>query len=1054
VSASLTARVTGHRVEDLSQRTEFTRVYANPEGTWTSETASEPESVQDDQGGWHAIDTTLVPREGGFAPVYGVSDVVLSDGGDKTLVSMSVPTDAGGTKQLDWRWPTTLPVPSVEGNTATYANAFPGADLVVTATTTGFEHSLVLDAPPTQPIEVTLPVVTRGADLVTSPGDSLAIRTASGDTLMSAPQPLMWDSSSDAGGEPQVAPVGTSIGQTASGTPTLTLSPDQGFLADPATVYPVTIDPSLSPDLTADTWVQNADYTSSQNTSTELRAGTYDGGGHVARSFLKFNASGRWNGKHILSAGLTLRNWYSGSCTGAAIRVQRLTEPWSATGMTWANQPGAGTGFQDDYAPARGYNSSCPGGDATWDLRDMVQDWAAGGFTNNGIRIKAVDETSVYTWRKYRSGDYGGSVIPRLEVTYNSYPNTAGAPTVVTSPASNARYSVTTTPTFKANVSDPDGGQVRGYFEVLESGSSKWTGTSGYVTSGSTASKAIGSGLLYHGHTYTIRVKSDDGTDKSAAWAQATFTVDTSKPATTVTSSSFTNGQWTTTVPASNTFTLDGPPDTKSFAYTLDGVTQPVKTANTSGDATVSWLPTKGSHALTATARDTAGNTGPMATFAFGVGPASFTTPNPELRSTGVFPIAVGGPPNATGATLSWRYAGSSTWNATTGVTKAGSAWNGAVTQGAAGSETGTLLWTATNEVDPASTASTKLKIAAPAHLELRACFTYSGSPSQVCSDPRPVQLVPSAFGGNFPVTSVGPATVALFTGEATISAVDAQDTGAGVGRTFSSFDASTATGGPFGQGWATSLIGAGNDGAELIDNRTQDHYYDEFDEYGNAIGSTSVTRPFGWLGKKQQATRSLDGMVLIGARVYNPSLGSFLQRDPVQDGGATAYAYPFDPVNMSDTTGLVWDMRVWNTKRLSLGVCTRFGIVRSVLGCGFTGTKASLRIFDFEIHLTPRDLQRYSDARSVIALVTTFTGAIALALGVDVKSPLLVSLGIVLAGWDLKVQFAHGRGICIHIQWIMKGHYDLYAGGVKFASYDKEFPYGKAPYLIYSQYE
>jgi len=752
---------------------------------------------------------------------------------------MTIPTDAGTSKQLDWRWPTTLPTPVVNGNTATYPDAVDGADLVVTATRTGFTHSLVLDAPPTTPIDLTLPVATHGADLVDEKSGGLAIQTASGDTLVAAPEPLMWDSSTDAGGQPQVTPVVTTVGQTSTGTPTVTLSPDQGFLTDPATVYPVTIDPSFNPDLTADTWVQNADYTSSQNTSAELRAGTYDGGGHIARSFLKFNANGTWTGKHVLSANLVLRNWYSGSCTSSAIRVQRITETWTASNVTWANQPAYGTGYQADYSPAKGYNSNCAGGDATWDLTDMAQDWATGGFTNNGIRIKAVDETSIYTWRKYRSGDYGGSVIPRLDVTYNSYPAKPGTPTLTTSPASNAGYSRTTTPTFKATVSDPNGGTVRAHFEVYQGSTLKWSADSTYVTSGSTASKAIPSGTLTNGTTYTVMAKAFDGTDDSktcsngtctvAYSASTTFTVDTTSPATAVTSSSFSNGQWTTTVPASNTFTFDGPTDTQSFSYALDGVTQPVKsrtamppTVNASGDASASWLPTSGSHKLTVTATDKAGNTGATASFTFGVGPASFTTPNPEQRSTGVFPLTVTGPPNATGASLSWRYAGTTTWNQATGTTQAGAAWTGAVTQGETGSQAASLLWNATSQDDPA-TSNPVTKIAAPAHLELRACFTYTGTPSQVCSDPRPVQLVPSAFGGSFPVTSVGPATVALYSGETTISAGDAVDSSAGLGRSFASFDQATTNVGPFGPSWSSLMLAPGDATAELEDNRGKD---------------------------------------------------------------------------------------------------------------------------------------------------------------------------------------------------------------------------------------
>ena len=44
------------------------------------------------------------------------------------------------------------------------------------------------------------------------------------------------------------------------------------FLNDPATVYPVTIDPPISFSVNADTWIQS-DVTTAQNASTELRVG-------------------------------------------------------------------------------------------------------------------------------------------------------------------------------------------------------------------------------------------------------------------------------------------------------------------------------------------------------------------------------------------------------------------------------------------------------------------------------------------------------------------------------------------------------------------------------------------------------------------------------------------------------------------------------------------------------------------------------------------------------------------------------------------------------------
>jgi RHS repeat-associated protein len=58
-------------------------------------------------------------------------------------------------------------------------------------------------------------------------------------------------------------------------------------------------------------------------------------------------------------------------------------------------------------------------------------------------------------------------------------------------------------------------------------------------------------------------------------------------------------------------------------------------------------------------------------------------------------------------------------------------------------------------------------------------------------------------------------------------------------------------------------------------------------------------------VGAKQKATELPSGIVAMGARVYNPYTGTFLQPDPVFHGGATAYGYTNgDPVNATDLSG------------------------------------------------------------------------------------------------------------------------------------------------------
>jgi RHS repeat-associated protein len=102
------------------------------------------------------------------------------------------------------------------------------------------------------------------------------------------------------------------------------------------------------------------------------------------------------------------------------------------------------------------------------------------------------------------------------------------------------------------------------------------------------------------------------------------------------------------------------------------------------------------------------------------------------------------------------------------------------------------------------------------------------------------------------------------------------------------------------------------------------------WDPDGNPLGATVVPDnsagafDYGWLGGHQRPVEQLGGLtqtVQMGARQYVPRLGRFLQVDPVEGGGANDYAYPHDPVNMSDLDGQFWKCKwcrkQWNrTKR------------------------------------------------------------------------------------------------------------------------------------------
>ncbi|MFE9439200.1 DNRLRE domain-containing protein [Streptomyces sp. NPDC006602] len=76
------------------------------------------------------------------------------------------------------------------------------------------------------------------------------------------------------------------------------------------------------------------------------------------------------------------------------------------------------------------------------------------------------------------------------------------------------------------------------------------------------------------------------------------------------------------------------------------------------------------------------------------------------------------------------------------------------------------------------------------------------------------------------------------------------------------------------------------------------------YDEFGVPTDGQAPQR-YGWLGGKQRSGEALDGVILMGARLYSPELGRFLQTDPDPGGNANAYDYcSGDPVNCVDLDG------------------------------------------------------------------------------------------------------------------------------------------------------
>lgn len=97
--------------------------------------------------------------------------------------------------------------------------------------------------------------------------------------------------------------------------------------------------------------------------------------------------------------------------------------------------------------------------------------------------------------------------------------------------------------------------------------------------------------------------------------------------------------------------------------------------------------------------------------------------------------------------------------------------------------------------------------------------------------------------------------------------------------------------------------------------------------------GSTNPGR-YGWLGAAQRDTDTPGGLTLMGVRLYNPTTGRFLSRDPIRGGNDNTYIYPADPINGSDTSGALC---LSKNCLISKGIDAAMGAIAggAGLGCG-----------------------------------------------------------------------------------------------------------------------
>jgi len=687
--ASLRAKTTGKAVPVPSAETSTEQLTANANGSFTLNQSAEPVRKQVN-GAWKPLDATLQrdSATGMVSPAVTTDGLQLSDGGrgplavmraDNTTLTLSLPTDLGS-----------LPAPTLSSDTATYANVLPGVDLEMTADTQGgYQEVLVVHnaKAAADPALKTLvfPAGTTGATLSSDTAGNISVTSPQGQTVFSAPEPLMWDSSTPANSlaiHQATDPadglrVDTATGQpiTSSaalpgegahvakmmahaGTHAITLIPTVSMLTSKSTHWPLFLDPTYAAGSIHQggwTFVDSYDDSASfwKNTgSMAMHVGdeNWSGPYSVDRTLVQLSVPAVLHNSttHITSSTFYATETWSASCTSEPVQLW-----WTGainSGTDWDNQPAWNTDeASDNIASGR---DSCPAAPIGWTssgLTSLMQTAGSSNWTDVTLGLRAGNESNSLNWEEFDPSTMS------MSTTYVVTPNT---PTVLgTSPATSCTGAVTTlgngSISLLARVNSAAGGTLTADFKSWETNAAATTVDNGDVAATSSSS-GYNAALLIPEKTLSTLAK---GTTLDVSW-DVTVTAGTAAYETSGTSTTCkfifnpaapgTPGVNDSASPPvdCNSSTLDyevGTPATftitpnpvgaapTEYLYQLNGGGAATTPAS---DNTITVVPTRRTNVLTVTATSAGGNLGDSYTCTINAAPAA-TAADGDLTGDG-----------------------------------------------------------------------------------------------------------------------------------------------------------------------------------------------------------------------------------------------------------------------------------------------------------------------------------------------------------------------------------------------------------------------------------
>lgn len=187
--------------------------------------------------------------------------------------------------------------------------------------------------------------------------------------------------------------------------PTVTLSLDKQWLADPARVFPVRLDPSFTMSPAAQTYLNSGAATTNYSGAKNLRVGT-DSGGRRYNTLARFDTSVIQRDVTVYEAKL-MADVASAEANagGVTINAKPLTRAWTASKATWNTYDGvnAWTTAGGDVGPTVASHVYQTGqASIGFDVRNLVTDWVTGAATNHGVQLSTATTTASSSLTLYK----------------------------------------------------------------------------------------------------------------------------------------------------------------------------------------------------------------------------------------------------------------------------------------------------------------------------------------------------------------------------------------------------------------------------------------------------------------------------------------------------------------------------------------------------------------------------------------------------------------------------------------------------------------------------